>query len=153
MDTVLKIIPLQDPTKIADENNLPLPVPIAAAIHECQVLKTVNSLKDYRTQASPLCWTGFNQITDIMVVQGSYPQDLIKSWLQWRKSHEGFNSCPNTYMGDSKFLVILMEYGGQSLESEPVKNLRQVGSIIRQLVHALSLAESRIEFEHRDLYQ
>jgi len=152
LDAVIKIIPLQDSAVPDKKDLLPLPVSISAAIHECRVLKTVNSLKDYRTQARPLCWTGFNQIKEIVVTQGPYPDDLIKAWQHWGKTHEGVNSCPDKYGPNDKFLVILMEYGGQNLETQTIKCVPQIASIIKQLVYAFALAESKLEFEHRDLY-
>lgn len=45
-----------------------------------------------------------------------------------------------------------MENGGVDLESFPLKNMHQARSIICQLVTALALAEDKLEFEHRDLY-
>lgn len=38
------------------------------------------------------------------------------------------------------------------LEHYKFKNMRQIQSVVNQLVHSLSLAEEKIEFEHRDLH-
>lgn len=45
-----------------------------------------------------------------------------------------------------------MEDGGTDLESFKFKNMRQVQSVIIQIVNALTLAEEHIEFEHRDMH-
>lgn len=42
--------------------------------------------------------------------------------------------------------------GGVDLEKFKLKNMRQVQSILNQLVSALALAEEKIQFEHRDLH-
>lgn len=42
--------------------------------------------------------------------------------------------------------------GGVDLEKFKLKNMRQVQSIVNQLVSALALAEEKIQFEHRDLH-
>lgn len=45
-----------------------------------------------------------------------------------------------------------MEDGGIDMEKFKFKNMRQIQSIINQLVYALALAEEKIQFEHRDLH-
>lgn len=45
-----------------------------------------------------------------------------------------------------------MKDGGVDLEKFKLKNMRQVQSIVNQLVSALALAEEKIQFEHRDLH-
>ena len=45
-----------------------------------------------------------------------------------------------------------MKDGGVDLEKFKLKNMRQVQSIVNQLVCSLSLAEDKIQFEHRDLH-
>jgi serine/threonine-protein kinase haspin len=56
------------------------------------------------------------------------------------------------YNEDQHFLVITMEDGGTDLEKFKFKNMRQVQSIVKQLVNSLALAEEHIQFEHRDLH-
>lgn len=45
-----------------------------------------------------------------------------------------------------------MEDGGTDLEKFKFKNMRQVQSVVKQLVNSLALAEEHIQFEHRDLH-
>lgn len=45
-----------------------------------------------------------------------------------------------------------MEFGGIDLEKFKFKNMRQIQSVVKQLIHALALAEEKIQFEHRDLH-
>lgn len=45
-----------------------------------------------------------------------------------------------------------MEYGGTDLEHYKFKNMKEIQSVLVQLIHALALAEDTIQFEHRDLH-
>lgn len=56
------------------------------------------------------------------------------------------------YSDEDIFLIMEMEFGGQDLESFRVESAEQVYSIIMQLIYALELAETKLKFEHRDLY-
>lgn len=45
-----------------------------------------------------------------------------------------------------------MEDGGIDLEHYKFKNMKEIESVLVQLIHALALAEEKIQFEHRDLH-
>ena len=45
-----------------------------------------------------------------------------------------------------------MEDGGTDLEHYKFKNMKEIESVLVQLIHALALAEEKIQFEHRDLH-
>lgn len=72
----------------------PLPIAIGAAIHECKVLRRISMLKEHRTAAQPLLWTGFNQLLDICVVRGPYPERLIEAWKSFSIVKETENTLP-----------------------------------------------------------
>ena len=166
---VIKIIPLELETS-AEVDIYPLPININAAIHECKVLNEVSALSEFRKDSFPSNWTGFNENLEICVVKGQYPERLINDWQNWQTEKGTENSNPGNfesfklffifiayfsidrYNGNQHFLVISMMDGGVDLEKFKLKNMRQVQSIVKQLVSSLALAEEKIQFEHRDLH-
>ena len=60
--------------------------------------------------------------------------------------------CLDRYDVEQHFLIISMEDGGIDLETYEFKNMREVESVLVQLIHSLALAEEKIQFEHRDLH-
>lgn len=151
---VVKIIPLElKPSITPDSVELyPLPINLNAAIHECTVLNEVSSLKDYRKDSAPPSWTGFNNTVEMRVLKGKYPKNLIDKWLKWESEKSSDNDNPDRYNEEQHFLIITMEDGGIDLEKFKFKNMRQVKSVVMQLVNSLALAEEHIHFEHRDLH-
>ena len=91
---VVKIIPLELEPSI-EVDIYPLPININAAIHECTVLNEVSGLAEFRRDAFPLNWTGFNENLEICVVKGQYPERLIQNWLKWNKERGSENSNPS----------------------------------------------------------
>lgn len=45
-----------------------------------------------------------------------------------------------------------MEDGGVDLEHYTFKNMKEIESVLIQIIHALAFAEDKIQFEHRDLH-
>lgn len=91
---VVKIIPLElEPSMEADI--YPLPININAAIHEYTVLHEVSGLAEFRKDAIPANWTGFNENLEICVVKGQYPDKLIETWKKWDKKNGSENSNPS----------------------------------------------------------
>jgi serine/threonine-protein kinase haspin len=45
-----------------------------------------------------------------------------------------------------------MEDGGTDLDHYKFNNMKEIQSVLVQLIHALALAEEKIQFEHRDLH-
>lgn len=98
-DRVVKIIPLaMDAADLLETDVYPLPIGIDAAMHECTVLRKISALKEHRTTATPICWTGFNQILDMKVVKGHYPAELVSIWSAWDESNESENGSPGTFL-------------------------------------------------------
>jgi hypothetical protein len=53
-------------------------------------------LKEHRTGAKPLLWTGFNQLLDMRVVKGRFPDCLIEAWKSYSIVKETENSLPGS---------------------------------------------------------
>lgn len=98
---VIKIIPLELETckeqKTSEIEIYPLSINVNAAIHECTLLNEVESLKDYRKNAIPANWTGFNSNREICVVKGKYPRFLIENWIDWDKKKISENGNPSNF--------------------------------------------------------
>lgn len=102
---VIKIIPLELETSTEQKSSkieiYPLSINVNAAIHECTLLNEVEGLKNYRKNAMPAYWTGFNSNQEIYVVKGKYPKFLIENWINWDKTKISENSNP------SKFVILI----------------------------------------------
>ena len=96
---VIKIIPLELETSTEQKSSkielYPLSINVNAAIHECTLLNEVERLKDYRKNAIPAYWTGFNSNQEICVVKGKYPKFLIENWIDWDKTKNSENRNPS----------------------------------------------------------
>ncbi len=51
-------------------------------------------LKEHRTAAKPLLWTGFNQLLDMRVVKGPFPAPLIGAWKAYSIVKDSENCIP-----------------------------------------------------------
>ena len=51
-------------------------------------------LKEHRTAAKPLLWTGFNQLLDMRVVRGAFPAELIDAWKSFTIVKRTENTIP-----------------------------------------------------------
>lgn len=101
---IIKIIPLElEPTIECDV--YPLPININAAIHECSVLNEISGLMQFRRDAKPQNYTGFNNNLGICVVKGQYPKDLINYWMQWNEEKFSENNCPGKFKFILDFLI------------------------------------------------
>ncbi len=86
------------------------------------------------------------------MVKGCYPSELVEKWDLSNAKKRSENHRPDFYTPHNFFLIMEMDYGGIDLESFKIESSHQISSIFWQIVYALSLAETKLEFEHRDLY-
>ncbi|OLY84842.1 putative Xaa-Pro aminopeptidase P [Smittium mucronatum] len=95
-----------------------------------------------------LSWVADNE--RVCICQGKFPQILVDSWDRWKNDHPNicYNLRPDFYSKSQLYAVLVLEYGGETLETAQLSNWKQAQSIMRQLTLSLALAEHL----HRDLH-
>ncbi|OMH82050.1 Riboflavin kinase [Zancudomyces culisetae] len=90
----------------------------------------------------------------ICVFQGKFPKNFISAWEDWKKENTELcrNVHPKRYSSTQMYAVLILEYGGEPLETVKLTTWKQAQSILRQLTLSLALAEHLTSFEHRDLH-
>lgn len=157
----LKIMPLLSPLNInshpqesigsLDNFHTPEPIEMEHLLREIKALKSLNKLSEERKYAVPSGFTGFNRLLDCVLVNGEYPLALTAAWDSFKNQSE--NERPDFYRDHSMHVILIMEFGGTDLEAyKGIKTNLQIQSIMMQLLAATSLAEEKMEFEHRDLH-
>ncbi|KAI3656344.1 hypothetical protein MP638_006503 [Amoeboaphelidium occidentale] len=131
METVVKIIPIRDDMTSMENFH-----------QEVFITKTLSGLP------------GSNFVTfyGAALVQGSYPKKLLKLWDRWAKSHDSENHRPDIFSEDQMYGILLLEYGGITLENSYLENWDQAVSVVRQITLSLAVAEQELKYEHRDLH-
>ncbi|VDK80274.1 unnamed protein product [Litomosoides sigmodontis] len=95
---------------------------------------------------------GFIHLRGAMVVKGSYPKSLVSAWEHYDKRIKSENDHPCIFNTSQHFLLLAFEDGGVDLEKYVITDVLQAYSIVYQVLVALSVAEYRLSFEHRDLH-
>lgn len=134
------------------DSETPEPIRLDHLLHEIKCLKALNDLATHRRYAVPSGHTGFNRLVECALVGGPYPEELISAWDKWSTENESLNKRPSSYCSNSLHVILMMEDGGTDLESFSVHSIKQIYAIIAQVLAAISLAETKISFEHRDLH-
>ncbi|RZC63185.1 hypothetical protein C5167_024941 [Papaver somniferum] len=111
----------------------------------------LNSLKGQEADLDNTCTT-FIETVDVRVCQGVYDASLIKAREDWVVRHNLENDHPNEFSGEQCYVVFVLAYGGEDLESFVLSNFHEVQSLLVQVAAALAVAEAAYEFEHRDLH-
>uniref|UniRef100_A0A0R3RGM4 Protein kinase domain-containing protein n=1 Tax=Elaeophora elaphi TaxID=1147741 RepID=A0A0R3RGM4_9BILA len=141
----LKVIPIGG-TKIVNGDKQKSFRDITAELIVSKELSDLGHTEDgYSTQ-------GFIHLRGAIVVKGSYPKSLITAWEHYDKLMKSENDHPCIFNSNQHFLLLAFEDGGIDLEKYVITSVLQAYSIIYQVLLALSVAEYRLSFEHRDLH-
>ncbi|CAD26233.2 similarity to DNA DAMAGE-RESPONSE PROTEIN [Encephalitozoon cuniculi GB-M1] len=125
---VYKIVPLGD---TPDETSL------SSFLRESIIFRTISG-ED-----------GVCGLKDVFLVAGRYPEEYLKAWDDYGEEE---NERPCKYRDEQEYGVIVMEDGGESLESIKFQKIAEVDAFIRSAVRVLANLEKKYEFEHRDLH-
>ncbi|BGP04973.1 hypothetical protein JCM10049v2_000775 [Rhodotorula toruloides] len=98
---------------------------------------------------------GFVKFKGAFLVQGSYPQELLASWdeykaLQYPPTDEQIR--PHVLPSSQLYALILLSHAGSDLETYKLKTWRDAASVLVQVTQTLAVAEEKKGFEHRDLH-
>ncbi|KAL3098134.1 hypothetical protein niasHS_001970 [Heterodera schachtii] len=97
----------------------------------------------------------FTQLRIRKIVKGCFPKKLLKAWDAFKKAKPELseNERPDIYADeDLHFVIIGLSYGGKDLEAYTIRNGPECYSIFHQVALSLAIAETVLEFEHRDLH-
>lgn len=97
-------------------------------------------------------YLGFVEVRNCTVFQGSYPDKLLELWDIFDQEKESENTRPDFLPCDQLYIALEFNNGGQDLEKFVFRNASQALAAWKQVVHTLAVAESQLEFEHRDLH-
>lgn len=136
----------------ADESKSPEPILLSNLLHEIETIQVLEGLRAERKYAVPTGHTGFNRRVQCVLVFGEYPPFLLNKWDSWVADCSSYNDRPDHYDPESLHVILVMEFGGVDLEHFVLKSLSQIQSIFLQILSAISLAEEKLMFEHRDLH-
>ena len=99
-----------------------------------------------------ILYLGFVEVRNCTVFQGSYPIKLLELWDIFDQEKESENTRPDFLPCDQLYIALEFNNGGQDLEKFVFRNASQALAAWKQVVHTLAVAESQLEFEHRDLH-
>ncbi|AFN82698.1 haspin Ser/Thr kinase [Encephalitozoon romaleae SJ-2008] len=125
---VYKIIPLGN---TSDETSLP------SFLKESTIFKAIS-------EEDGVC-----KLKDVFLVKGRYPREYLKAWDDYGEEE---NERPSKYEDSQEYGVIVMEDGGESLESIRFQGIEEADRFIRTVIRTLARLEEKYEFEHRDLH-
>jgi len=97
----------------------------------------------------------FVRLVKINIARGMYPKILDDAWTHYDKNvKESENERPSKKLKskDQMYIVFQLSHGGTALEDFEIKNVEEAVSIFQQIAFGMAVAESRYEFEHRDLH-
>lgn len=95
---------------------------------------------------------GFVKLIEAQVVRGSYPYRLMQAWHKYDKLKGSENESPECFDSDQLFLVLEYDHAGADLETFTFLTPAHALSAFLQVACSLAVAESRLQFEHRDLH-
>ncbi|GAA5831740.1 hypothetical protein JCM11251_003863 [Rhodosporidiobolus azoricus] len=148
-EVVVKIIPIAPEAGLSEEEqeNLPFMSEVGAVRREIEISRLLGA------EGEGL--DGFVRFKGAFVVQGSYPQELLDSWDEYKAAQSP--SCvdqirPDILPSTQLYALILLENAGSDLETYKLCTWREAASVWGQVVETIGKAEEEIGFEHRDLH-
>ncbi|KAG5682986.1 hypothetical protein PVAND_012300 [Polypedilum vanderplanki] len=143
---VLKIIPIEgellvngEPQKRFDE-----------ILSEIVISMELSDLRNDKVNLTD----GFVRVKRVTCVKGVYPQHLLDEWEKFNDStlKGSENDNPEIFDEDQVYIVFELYNAGVDLEAFQFKNAEESYSIFLQIAYSLAVAETKFEFEHRDLH-
>ncbi|GAA5980451.1 hypothetical protein JCM10908_001658 [Rhodotorula pacifica] len=150
---VVKVIPIADPrgstsiTPAVDTEELPFLSDWTAIQREIVTSRALGGDVD----AVP----GFVRFKGAFLVQGSYPEELLASWDDFKEKQSPPSDeqiRPHVFASTQLYALILLENAGTDLEAYKLKSWKEAASVFAQATDALGRAERARDFEHRDLH-
>ncbi|BGP12939.1 hypothetical protein JCM10213_004359 [Rhodosporidiobolus nylandii] len=148
-EVVVKIIPISSGEVQDDEEELPFASEPDAVRREIKVSQLLGGGEDGEGVE------GFVRFKGAFLVQGSYPDQLLQSWDEYKAAQDP--PCedqirPDVLPSNQLYALILLSNAGSDLETYKLRSWREAASVLYQVVETLGRAEEEFGFEHRDLH-
>lgn len=114
--------------------------PVKDIIQELTIAKTVQSLE------------GFVQVKGATVCRGKYPDHLIGLWDDYANFKGSESHRPDFYSDSQLFCVVELANSGTDLEHFELESWMEAEYVFWRVVTSIAEAESKFQFEHRDLH-
>lgn len=141
---VLKVVPIEGTALINDAQQKKFNEMLQEVIIS-QQLSALRINDDNHT-------AGFVEVLNVRLVKGRYPSELLAHWSAFDFAIGSDNECPDFFDRNQLFVVFELCAAGIDLEKFEFKTPRQAFSVFKQVAISLAIAESKLEFEHRDLH-
>ncbi|XP_014249262.1 uncharacterized protein LOC106666517 isoform X2 [Cimex lectularius] len=143
--SVLKIIPIEGDFPVNGEKQKTY----SEIYSELLITHLLNGL---RGDTEQFMTKGFVELISAKIVQGRYPEELIRLWEEFDVKTGSDNDNPTIFGDNQLYLTLELAHGGTDLESYSFSTAKQALSIFKQTAFSLAVAEACCEFEHRDLH-
>ncbi|KAG5355509.1 Serine/threonine-protein kinase haspin-like protein hrk1 [Yarrowia sp. C11] len=114
--------------------------PVKDIIQELTIAKTVQSLE------------GFVKVLGATVCRGKYPDHLIGLWDDYANFKGSESHRPDFYSENQLFCVVELANSGTDLEHFELESWMEAEYVFWRVVNSIAEAESKFQFEHRDLH-
>lgn len=114
--------------------------PVKDIIQELTIAKTVQSLE------------GFVKVRGATVCRGKYPDHLIGLWDDFANFKGSESHRPDFYSDTQLFCVVELANSGTDLEHFELESWMEAEYVFWRVVSSIAEAESKFQFEHRDLH-
>lgn len=141
---MLKIIPIEGDIDI----NAAQQKKFEDILHEVIISQTLSDLRDGKENRT----SGFVEVLSVRLVKGSYPAHLLKLWHEYDDKCKSENDSLAIFKEEQLYVVFELANGGRNLENHKFDNVEQTYSAYLQVTASLAIAESKHQFEHRDLH-
>lgn len=140
----IKIIPIEGDFTVNDEPQKTFKE-ILPEIVIAKELSSLRSNEEYMTY-------NYCEVNNVSCVKGKYPMQLLKQWDVYNDKKHSENDRPDIFPATQLYIVFEFSNCGTALESYEFDSILQAKSVLTQVVFALAVAETAIQFEHRDLH-
>ncbi|XP_052889733.1 serine/threonine-protein kinase haspin homolog [Anopheles moucheti] len=145
VQSVLKLIPIEGNHLINGEKQKTF----EEILSEVIISAELSNLRQHNVQ---FCTDGFVELRSVRCLVGRYPERLVDLWDEYDNKHGTENDSPAEFPNDQLYIAFETAFGGADLDGYRFKNAQQAFSIYAQIVLMLAVAETRYDFEHRDLH-
>ncbi|CAH0552866.1 unnamed protein product [Brassicogethes aeneus] len=142
--SVMKVIPIEGDQIINGERQKKF----EEIISEIIIAMELSNLRNNKKNST----SGFSEVQKIRCVQGRYPEKLLDLWDLYEETRGSENDSPIIFNKDQLYIVLELANGGKDLEAYVFNNALQAFSMFKQVAISLAIAESELNFEHRDLH-
>uniref|UniRef100_A0A1B6G4C9 non-specific serine/threonine protein kinase n=1 Tax=Cuerna arida TaxID=1464854 RepID=A0A1B6G4C9_9HEMI len=142
--SVIKIIPVEG-SKLVNGTSQKL---FEEVLPELIISEELSSLRTNPESST----NGFCELKNKFVLQGEYPKTFKDMWCEYDRLKRSENDNVDMFESDQLYIALELEHAGAPLESCRLPSAKQAYFVFLQVVFTLAVAESVLEFEHRDLH-